>query len=54
MHQVASRYLADLVRDLGCEARGAAMRGERDTEADRLAQREAVSAALAIVEGRQP
>mgnify|MGYP000911780044 CR=1 FL=1 len=53
-HQVTLRYLRDLARDLGCEARGAAMRSEPETEAARTEQRERIQAALDIVEGRKP
>lgn len=53
-HQVTLRYLRDMARDLGCEARGAAMRGETETQAIRIQQQERIAAALEIVEGRKP
>lgn len=53
-HQVTLRYLRDMARDLGCEARGAAMRGETETEATRREQQAKIQAALEIVEGRKP
>lgn len=53
-HQVTVRYLRDLARDLGCEARGATMRGERSTADERHEQRDKLLQSIAIVEGRKP